>query len=67
MLEAASVHGQVGVYGGARGDAGHQGRGLQKRGGVYPHSFGDDAFQAGGHGYESCCRLSFCEVRVDVV
>ena len=63
----AWVHGQVGVYGKARGEVGYSGCGLQDRGGVHPYSFGDDVFRLGGQGYESLLRLSLCELGVDVV
>ena len=61
------MHGQVGVYGEARGEVGHGGRGLQDGGGVHPYSSGDIVFRLGGQGYESLFWLSLCEVGVDVV
>ena len=67
MWEAAWVHGQVGVYGKARGEVGYWGCGLQDGGGVHPYSFGDDVFRLGGQGYESLLWLSLCEVGVEVV
>ena len=59
--------GGVGVYRDIPGEVGHRSRGLQDGGGVHPYSFGDDAFRAGGHGYESLFYLSWCEVGLDVV
>ena len=46
---------------------GHWNGGLQDGDGVHSYPFGDDAFRAEEHGYESLFLLSFCEVGVDVV
>ena len=55
------MHGQVRVYGEARGEVGHGSCWLQDGGGVHPYSSGDDVFRLGGLGYESLFWLSLCE------
>ena len=46
---------------------GHRGCGLPDGTDVHSYPFGDTAFRAGGHGYDSLFLLSLCEVGVDVV
>ena len=61
------MHGQVDVYGKARGEVGHGGLGVQDGAGEHPYSSRDDVIRLGGQGYESLFWLSLCEVGVDVV